>query len=147
MISFNRTTEYAFRIMSHMALDRDKIYRSDDIYEDLKIPFRYLRRLLTLLSKKGLLVSIQGKYGGFRLEKKLSEISLYDIVVAVDEDKKPKECFFGYEKCPINEKCSMHDKWKSIRFAIDEVLTKTTLKDLIENGNNDFSKLLEFNKD
>lgn len=130
MINFNKTTEYALRIMSHMAQDEKRLYKSDEVYEDLKIPFRYLRRLMTKLSKAGLLVSIQGKYGGFRIKEELQNINLLDIVLAVGEGKKTNECFFGYETCPLTSTCSMHDKWKSVQDEMNKVLQSTTLQDL-----------------
>jgi len=142
MISFSKTTEYAFRIMSHFAQNENKLYKSDEVYEELQIPFRYMRRLLTHLSNEGLLTSIQGKFGGYKLAKKLDEINLHDIVQAIDENKKQKECFFGFEKCPLTERCSMHDKWKNVQSTINSVLESTTLKDIKEEGTDKLLKSL-----
>ena len=139
MLHFNKTTEYAFRIMSFMAQDKDKLYRSDDVYEELQIPFRYLRRIMTRLSREGLLLSIKGKYGGFRIEKELGDITLFDIVQAIGENKKPNECFFGYEKCPLTNKCSMHDNWSEVKQNIDTVLKSTTLLKIKEHSPDYFS--------
>ena len=56
-MNFNRTTEYALQIMSLMARDEARLYRTDDIYDKLKIPYRYLRKLMTGLAKSGLSVT------------------------------------------------------------------------------------------
>ena len=129
-MNFSTTTEYSLRIMSYMALDEKKLYKANEIIEDLKIPQRYLRKLLTKLAKKGLIESIQGKYGGYRLSKNLEDISLLDIVEASGEQIIKHECFFGLEKCVFHQKCKMHLKWAEIHEQIHEVLATTKLSDI-----------------
>ena len=129
-MNFSKTTEYALRIMSLMAKDESKLYRANDIYENLQIPFRYLRKLLTILSKSGLLISVQGKNGGYRISKNLNEISLLDILNTMGENPIQNECFFGFHNCAFEEKCAMHDKWMSVRENINSVLISTSLEEL-----------------
>jgi len=117
-----------------MAMDEERLYRANDIYEKLKIPFRYLRKQLTVLTKSGLLISVQGKNGGYRISKKLNEISLYDIVEATGDTHLVDECFFGFENCAFDHKCAMHDKWASVRQSINTVLKNTSLAELKETG-------------
>lgn len=127
MLNFNKTTEYSFRIMSYMAADVSRQYKSDDIYNDLKIPFRYLRRLLTKLSNAGLLESIQGKYGGFKLTRNIEDITLYDILEATDENSNGISCFFGFPECPAQGNCLLHEAWTEMRNNLNKVLKNTTL--------------------
>ena len=143
MLKFSKTSEYALRILGHFAADEDRLYKSDDLFEELDIPFRYLRRLLSKLAKEGLLLSIQGKHGGFKLAKPKSEIALLDIVNAVDEKRPSSECFFGFESCPVNNNCSMHDKWMSVQDHINDVLLKTTLEELQSDDAEYFPKRLK----
>ena len=103
-MNFSKTTEYALRIMSFMAMDEKKLYSANDIYENLEIPFRYLRKLLTTLSKSGLLISVQGKSGGYRISKNLCEISLFDIVNAMGDNPINNEGFFGFHDCAFVKK-------------------------------------------
>jgi Rrf2 family protein len=129
-MNFSKTTEYALRILSHMAGDVEKKYSADDLYDYLKIPYRYLRKQLTILTKSGLLISIQGKGGGYRISKNLTEISLYDIVVATGDSIINKDCFFGFQDCALEEKCVMHDKWISLQENINNVLVSTKLESI-----------------
>lgn len=131
-MNFSKTTEYALRILSHMTMDTDRLYRADDMYEALEIPFRYLRKLLTTLSKNGLLISVQGKGGGYKIAGDLSKIYLIDIVKAIDEKQPKRLCFFGYENCTLENKCAMHDKWIEINNNIDSVLKTMSLENLHE---------------
>ena len=131
-MTFSTTTEYALRIMSYMAQDVNKLYKAGDIIEDLKIPERYLRKLLTRLTKSGIIISVQGKYGGYKIGKKTKDISLMDVVVAAGEKMEKKECFFGLGLCVFHEKCAMHDKWNKIQDDINEMLSTTKLEDLVK---------------
>lgn len=138
-MKFNKTTEYAFRIFAFMAINKTKLYRADEIYEHLNIPLRYLRKLLTDLSKSGLMQSIQGNSGGFRLNKDPNEITLLDIVNATESNIEKNLCFFGFQKCQFsNDKCHMHDNWITIIEGIESLLITTTLADLTDNETQKF---------
>lgn len=65
-MTFSKTTEYALRVLALMAGDDKKLYSSLELHKKLKIPKKYLQRLLTDLSKSGLIKSIQGRSGGDR---------------------------------------------------------------------------------
>ena len=129
-MKFSTTTEYALRIMSYMAIDESKLYRASDIFNDLDIPHRYLRKLLTRLTKSGIIKSIQGKYGGYMISKNLDDISLLDVVEASGEKMGNKECFFGLDKCGFHNDCTLHDKWDDIQNRIIETLATTNLSDI-----------------
>jgi len=131
-MKFNKTTEYALRILSYMAKDEKKSYSTNEIYDELKIPFSYLRRLMTDLTKTGLLKSIQGKYGGFQFAEKTKNITLFEIVTSSDESFFKTRCFFGFQTCSLKNICTMHNEWARIRHDIQKTLTETKLYDLRE---------------
>ncbi len=133
-MNFNKTTEYTLRILSYMASDEEKLYSANEIFETLNIPFRYLRKQLTILSKSGLMISVQGIRGGYKLAKPIQEISLLDITAACGEDFAGNICFFGINDCCFGTKCAMHDKWAGVKENIRRVLESTTLADLKNAG-------------
>ena len=85
---------------------------------------------MTNLSKTGLIESIQGKYGGYRLAKNPGEISLLDIINATNDSHLDNTCFFGYSNCPLDNTCSMHKKWEQIRNQTYHILNSTGLNEL-----------------
>lgn len=129
-MNFNKTTEYSLRIISFIALGDRELYSAGLIYRNLRIPLRYLRKQLTDLAKSGLIESIQGKNGGYRLSKGLNEISLLDIIYASGEKGIQNECFFGFKSCTFEKKCALHDKWVKVRKDLSKILSSTTLEDL-----------------
>ena len=119
-------------------MDENRLYSSKEIFQRLNIPFRYLRKLLIILSKSDLINSVQGKNGGYIISRKLSEISLLDIVKVTGYNSFSNECFFGFHNCAFEKKCAMHDKWEAVRENINSVLTSTTLAEVKETGPHSF---------
>ena len=118
-------------------MDEKKLYSAKNIYKSLRIPFRYLRKQLTILSKSGLITSVQGKSGGYRISKNLSEISLLDIIRAAGDDQINNDCFFGFKGCSFEKKCALHYKWEVVIESINNVLISTTLEELKKTGTPD----------
>jgi Rrf2 family protein len=129
-MNFSKTTEYALQILGYMAADENKLYSANELYENLKIPFRYLRKQLTLMTKNELLKSVQGKEGGYRIFKNIDQLSLLDIIESTGDNVSSNNCFFGYGSCALSEKCIMHDNWTTIQENINEVLSTTKLANL-----------------
>jgi Rrf2 family protein len=134
-MNFSRTTEYAFRVFAYMAKDDKRLYRAVEIYQELHIPYRYLRKLLTSLTKSELLNSIQGMAGGYMLSRELNQITLWDIYMATTVKEDHRDCFFGFRECALDNVCSMHDKWFDIQGNIKSVLQSTDLQELKRKGN------------
>lgn len=134
-MNFNKTTEYAFRILSFMAQDESRLYNVDEIFEKLRIPYRYLRKLMTNLTRSGFIESIQGKNGGYKISKKTEDIKLLDILNAVDPEYLSVKCFFGFDNCALQTVCIMHDQWTDIRTNINSILASTSLADIKQTNN------------
>lgn len=145
-MNLNKTTKYALQVFSLMALDGEKMYTAVELSEKLKIPYRYLRKMLQEFHKNRFLRSIQGKTGGYVLAKSIQKITLYDIVILTDENHFDTHCFFGFEDCALAHKCSMHNRWGDLRDEWMKTLKNTTLEDIKDqNYDSDFLKNKSFN--
>jgi Rrf2 family nitric oxide-sensitive transcriptional repressor len=125
-----RTTEYALSILTYMATRGHDTYSAEYLYHELRIPRRYLRKLLTELSKLGFLKSGKGRNGGFFFAKELDEISFADIIRSMEGDHITGRCILGFTACVINSPCLMHDIWNEATSRVNEALTVTTLADM-----------------
>lgn len=141
-MNLNKTTKYALQIFSLMALNENKMYTAVELSEHLKIPYRYLRKLMQEFHKSDFLKSTQGKTGGYILSKPINEITLYNIVISTEENYFDTHCFFGFEECALVNKCSMHNRWGDLREEWMKTLKNTTLEDIKnQNFNSDFLKI------
>lgn len=131
-MTFSKTTEYALRTLAHMAENEEELHSSEALHKELKIPKKYLQRLLTLLSKQQLIESLRGKYGGYRLQRNSKKIYLSQIVDAVEGFKSKPICFFGFNECLLDRPCHMHDIWAKSQNETIKVLSSTSLFDLLK---------------
>ncbi|MCE1197859.1 MAG: Rrf2 family transcriptional regulator [Marinilabiliales bacterium] len=133
-MNFSKTTDYAFRIMRLMSQDELKLFTVEEIYQQIRIPYRYLRKLMTHLTRSDFMESVQGKKGGFRLSRPSSQITLLDILKVVDPEYLTGRCFFGFENCALDTVCIMHDQWTGVRANVHAILANTSLADLHVSG-------------
>ena len=125
----SNTSEYALRILSFMAKEPELKYSAKYLVETLKISDKYLRRLMTDLSKAGFIKSTQGRDGGYSFAKKLSEIVLADIIDSVEGMEKYKACVLGFHQCSDENPCVMHSTWIKVRHEFINTFQNKTLAD------------------
>jgi Rrf2 family protein len=129
-MDLNKTTRYALRLMSYMASSGETSISTLELHKQLGIPKQYLRRLMTRLSKKELLVSDKGRNGGFSLARSKNEISLSEIIAATDDIPLMESCILGFETCQLIEKCPLHDKWNDARQKMLETFRTVSLAEM-----------------
>ena len=86
-MQFKASTDYGMRAILYLAA-RNETCSSRDIAEDMSMPRDYLIQLAQLLRNAGIIEARPGKHGGYRLARPASEISVLDVVNALDEDAK-----------------------------------------------------------
>jgi Rrf2 family protein len=129
-MNFSKTTSYALSTLSFLADHKEEKFSAKDLHKALDIPWPYLRQLLTNLSKSGFILSVQGRNGGFLLQKSPGEITLAEIVDSVEGLDVLGTCIMGFQHCPFDHTCAMHDTWIKTREGILNVLRNTTLAQL-----------------
>lgn len=95
-----------------------------------KISLSYLEQLFGKLRRHALVESIRGPGGGYRLARGLDEISVADIISAVDEPMDTTQCG-GQENCHEEQRCMTHDLWASLNARIFDYLGSVRLSHLV----------------
>lgn len=134
-MKLSNTSEYAIRILSFMAKEPERKYSAKYMVEKLKISDKYLRRILTTLSKEGIIMSTQGREGGYAFQKRIQEIFLSDIIDATEGMEKYLGCVLGFDECTDENPCAFHKKWIIARAEIVRNFKETSLADLNLKGN------------
>ena len=99
--------------------------------QDLSLP--YLEQLFSLLRRKGLVTSVRGPGGGYRLGRPAADLAVADIVAAVDEPIEAVRCTSKETGCmPGGERCLTHDLWEALGDHIHDFLAGVSLEDVIE---------------
>ncbi len=102
-----------------------------DISQRQKISLSYLEQLFAKLRQSELVGSVRGPGGGYRLAKPLDEVSVADIILAVDEPIDTTQCG-GKENCLNDSKCMTHDLWAKLNDLIFNYLRAVTLQQLVD---------------
>jgi Rrf2 family protein len=102
-----------------------------EIADNQDIPAHFLSKILQILVKYKLLVSVKGPNGGFGLYRKPEDITLLEVVSAIDGLDIFDRCGIGLKQCDDAHPCPIHNKFKFLRESIRNTLMKETLADLI----------------
>lgn len=120
---FSRQCEYALQAVLFLARKpQGEMTPIRELTRRLEIPYHFLGKILQDLTRKRLLVSLKGPTGGFGLAKPAEEITLFQIVEAVDGTEFFSECVLGFPECGGENPCPVHDRWGPLRDEIQSML-------------------------
>lgn len=103
-----------------------------EISERQKISLSYLEQLFGKLRRKQIVESVRGPGGGYLLGREMRELSVAEIILAVDEPIDATQCG-GKENCHDDQKCITHDLWAALNQRIFEYLGSVSLQQLVDN--------------
>ena len=129
-----REIDYAIRALLYLAMQSDNpVVSTTVLAEEMEIPYRFLRRILLGLVEAGLVISTRGKQGGLRLAKMPAEISLYDLIKAIDRDAVALNiCLADRDSCHRSASCVVHDELARIQEQLYWSLADVTLAVFVE---------------
>jgi len=128
----SRSGIHAIRALVVLSGLRVGEYRGTTTVADaIGAPRNYLGKILQLLAKHGLVESQKGIGGGFRLARAPKEISLFDIVEAIEDVSRWSACILGRPGCSNENPCAVHGRWAPVREAYLQLLQQTRISDLI----------------
>ena len=125
---------YAVTAMLDLALhNAKKPVTLADISENQGISLSYLEQLFASLRSKGLVKGVRGPGGGYFLGKPAAEISIANIMCAVDEWVEFTRCR-GEQNCHAGQRCLTHSLWDDLSKQIFDFLGDITLQELVDKG-------------
>ena len=125
--------KYAVRAMAYIAAREDpsEPISAAEVAEAESIPPYYLAKVLQDLARAGILGSVRGRGGGFRMLQSAGKIHVLDVLDAVENVKRlTEECVLGLDSCSDEVPCPMHTTWKAFRELMLSRLEKMTVADL-----------------
>ena len=122
---------YAVTAMLDISLHcKEKPVSLAEISERQDISLSYLEQLFSKLRKQGLVNSMRGPGGGYRLSRDPSKIAMSEIIMAVDENVDLSKCG-GQGNCKKNERCLTHDLWMDLSHRIQSFLDDISLEEMM----------------
>jgi Rrf2 family transcriptional regulator, iron-sulfur cluster assembly transcription factor len=125
---------YAVTAMLDLALHQGQgPINLSDISSRQGISLSYLEQLFSRLRKQGLVSSSRGPGGGYALGREAAEISVSDVIRAVDETVDATRCH-GQKNCHGEDRCLTHDLWEELSQQITGFLSGISLASLVARG-------------
>jgi Rrf2 family transcriptional regulator, iron-sulfur cluster assembly transcription factor len=139
---FSKSFGYALRSLLFLAAaEEGKGYiQLNKIAAELNIPRHFLGKIMKRLVKEGVLASQKGPTGGFIITEQTLKTSLLKVVTITGETNHFDSCVLRINKCNTKNPCPMHDKAQLLRAQWMDLLSSTTVGDLLKKGQPDFLK-------
>ena len=131
MLRLSKKADYALMAMKHLAIRPDAASASArEIAEQYDIPVELMAKVLQALARRGLVTSLQGTRGGYRLARPTLQITVADIIQAIDGPLTVTACSTEAENCDQYAKCNVRDPLWRIKERIISALTTCTLQEI-----------------
>ena len=130
---FSKACEYGIKAAIYIAEQSINGTRASlkSISKEINSPEAFTAKILQTLVRNGIINSVKGSTGGFEADvKKIKNIKLIEIVIAIDGDLHETKCVLGLNQCSELHPCPVHNKYKHIKKDILLMLKKTTLAEM-----------------
>ena len=113
-------------------LEGDDLLSVKAIAEAEGLPYELLRKVFQRMTKAGIVESIRGKQGGFRLAMTPEDITMYRVLEAVQGKVVVNRCVSDKECCPNQKVCQLHGGIRTLQGEISSLLKQSTLQDFLD---------------
>src|SRR5579872_5909774 len=127
---FSQTVEYALRAVVYLAFEAPAARTTNEIALATRLPKDYLSKILQGLAKKGIVQTQRGVGGGISLLKTPEELTILEVVNAVEPIKRIKVCPLGLVSHGVRL-CPLHKKMDTALASVEEAFRSTTLADVL----------------
>jgi Rrf2 family protein len=129
-MQITRQADYALRAIHYLAqLEPNQRAATSQIAKEKQIPPSFLAKIISQLSIAGLLYTSRGARGGVSLARAPKEITVLEVVEAIDGPISLNECTFSPNACPFLDDCTLHEVWVDTQAALVSKLNTTSFAD------------------
>lgn len=131
MLRMGKLTDYGIVLMSYLATENELKHSAHSLSDAVKMPLPTVRKVLKALSQGGLLKSERGVQGGYSLHRNAKQISVADIITAVEGPIALTECVSDESHCEQESHCSIQVNSARINNAVYLALDEVKLSDML----------------
>jgi FeS assembly SUF system regulator len=131
MIILSKLADYAVIIATHLAIGADRQMTAATLAKDAKLPRATVAKVLKALAHAGIVAGARGAAGGYRLTRAPGEISVAELVAAIDGAIGITQCTSHMPACERSTFCPTRPHWHRINQAVGTALGAVTLADML----------------
>ena len=131
MFRLSKLTDYGVIVLGQMADLAGEYTTAPELAEATNLPQPTVAKILKLLAKSDVIVSTRGAGGGYALERDATDVTVAEIIEALDGPVALTACVDGAEgSCDVENLCPMRGRWDPINMAVRSALESVTLSDI-----------------
>ena len=135
MFQLSKFADYGIVLLAELAKDTSGAPRNArDLAAQVELPVPIVSKILKALARDGLLQSQRGTKGGYSMTCLPEELSVADMIAALDRPVAITECNVGPHLCEHEGSCAVRAPWQRINRVVENALRAVTLRDLIDPG-------------
>jgi len=131
MLRVSKLADYATLLMVFLARHPGEAYAAKSIASSSHLSLPTVSKLLKILTNGGLLQSKRGAKGGYQLARDSGQITVADIIQAVEGAMSLTECAAAYSECALEQHCGVRGHWQQLSQAINQALASVSLASLL----------------
>jgi FeS assembly SUF system regulator len=132
MLRVTKLTDYATVVLTVLASEPDAVLSAAGLAERAGLEMPTVAKVLKPLAQAGLVEGFRGASGGYRLARDASEMTLVDIVEAMEGPLGMTECSVHAGACGIESSCGVRANWHRINDVVADALRNVTLSQMLE---------------
>jgi Rrf2 family protein len=141
MFTLTRKTEYALIALSHLAAEEDRLASAREIADEYRLPLPVLTNVLKMLNRCGIVVSERGAKGGYRLAQDPHQISLAQLIRAVEGPTRLVRCTGGHSgpprrSCELISHCPVRPAVLKVHQRMQRFLESVSVGEIVAEGTN-----------
>jgi FeS assembly SUF system regulator len=130
MIRITKQTDYGIVLLTHLAAQPDRHVNAPELAAETQLPLPMVSKILKLLVREGLLLSHRGVKGGYSLTRDPREMTMAEIIAALEGPIAITECIEVSGDCSHERLCPVRSNWHRINAAVREALEGITLAEM-----------------
>jgi Rrf2 family protein len=136
MLKLTKKADYGLIAVKHLAAmpGNGRAASAKEIADAYGIPLPLLAKILQKLTKTGLLFSVPGSSGGYKLARRPEKISALEVIHAIDGPIILTTCFTAHGRCDQSEKCTVREPLRKVHEAIIHLLDRITISEMAGDG-------------
>ncbi len=132
MFRLSKATDYGIVLMAQLAGDpTDAPHNARELAEAAELPVPMVSKILKALAREGLLESLRGSKGGYRLARAPEDLPVSEMIRVLEGPVALTDCAIGPELCEHERVCAVREPWQRISRVVERALTDVTLADLV----------------
>lgn len=124
----SRSSQYALELILYLTQhEKPSFIPLNEIAREQGLSFYFLSKITQIMVQEGIVRTYRGPNGGVSLARPADQISIFDVIRAIEGEEFTNQCILRPLKCSQDNPCPIHSAWEQVRIHLEKVLTRTTM--------------------